>query len=249
MNFSQIFLGPFTLKFYGVFVAMAFLVTAILYYQRLKLRDLDREFFVHHFWRWIMGGVVLGRVFALISDPSILGRNDWLSFFAFWDGGISMLAVLVGFLAVMRIDIYRAKQDFLPWTDAMVFPVMVGAMILDIGSFITGAVYGSPTEMPWGVKYETFGVDLLSPLHPVTLYGFVLHFWLFRWVERRFEPFLKHPGKLTYSAMFFFFGMQFVLEFFRGDPSFMNLPIRLLQVFSLVISVTALVVLQRYRKK
>lgn len=249
MNISQIFVGNFTLKFYGIFLAIGFLVVALLYYQRLKIRNLDQEFFVHHFWRWIMGGVFFGRIFSLIADPDIITRNVWLAFFAFWDGGFAMFGVLAGFLLLMWHDLRKAKQNMLLWTDALIMPLLMGVMILDFGAFLTGAVYGTETILPWGVQYETFGVDILSPVHPVTLYGLALHFALLRWARRRFEPFLKHTGKLTYSSMFLFFLIEFVLHFFRGDPAYTIFGIRIEQIISLMLALFAFIWVQRYKKK
>ena len=52
MNFSQISFGGFALKFYGIFLAIAFFVAVWDFYKRLGKAKFDIDFFLHHFWRW-----------------------------------------------------------------------------------------------------------------------------------------------------------------------------------------------------
>lgn len=221
MNFSQLSFGVFALKFYGIAVAAAFVVAAWHYYKSLQKKKLSIDFFIHHFWRWLVGGLVVGRIFVLLFDPSIFVRNGLFSFFAFWDGEMHFLGTMFGFIALMWRDLHKSNKAFFQWTDAAMVPLFLGFMIADIGGFLTGAIYGTETALPWGVQYETFGVDILTPVHPVTLYAFLIHLWIWWYLRKREATWERFSGRMTIKAAFFFFGADLLLQFFRGDSTFM----------------------------
>ncbi len=218
MNFSQINFGYFAIKFYGIFVSFAFLAASWYYYRRLSAQGFSKDFFLHPYWRWLLGGILLGRLFSVLADPSIFDRFGLMSFFAFWDGEISFWGGLLGFLVTMYIDLKREDKAVGPWLDAGMLPMLLAAMIVDWGGFLTGKIYGIETVLPWGVQYETFGVEILNPVHPVTLYAFAAHLLLWWWVKEHENRWKKTPGVLSLKTLLYFLVIDFFLQFLRGNP-------------------------------
>ncbi|MDH3324994.1 MAG: prolipoprotein diacylglyceryl transferase, partial [Candidatus Peregrinibacteria bacterium] len=196
MNFSQLGLGFFSLKIYGILVAIAFVLAVLKFFGVVRKNNFDLDFFIHHFWRWVVSGIILGRIFILILYPEIFSRNGIFSFFAFWDGEVHFLGSLLGFLLVAYFDLRAHDKSFFKWLDAGIPSILVGVFIVDIAGFFTGAVYGNETSLFWGVQYETSGVDILNPVHPVTIYAAILHFLIFRWTKLYQKAFSRIPGKL-----------------------------------------------------
>jgi phosphatidylglycerol:prolipoprotein diacylglycerol transferase len=219
MNFSQLNFGIFALKIYGIIVAFSFVIAAWHYHKSLQKREYSLDFFFHHFWRWLLSGLVIGRVFSLLVDPSIFARNGLFSFFAFWDGEIHFLGTLLGFLILMWRDTRKSGKTFLQWTDVGMKSLFLGLIIVDIGGFLTGAIYGTETSLPWGIQYETFGVDILTSVHPITLYALGIHLCIWWYLNKREEIWKRFVGKTTFFSSFFYFGTDFFLQFFRADET------------------------------
>lgn len=220
MNFSQIPFGYFSFKMYGVFLVLAFLLSSTLYYKKLKKNNFSIDFFLHHYWRWLLWGLLFGRTIALLFDfQGIFERNGFLAPFAFWDGSFNLIGCILGFLWSMSHDLKQKQVDIFRWLDVSIKPLLVGILIMDIGGFVTGQIYGKETILLWGIQYETFSVDILNPIHPVTLYGFLLHTWLLLWARKHQHVWEQSPGKLTIRFGLLFFLFEFILHFFRGDPS------------------------------
>ncbi|MCK5461029.1 prolipoprotein diacylglyceryl transferase [Candidatus Gracilibacteria bacterium] len=235
MNFSQLNFGVFAIKIYGLLLSIAFLIAVLRFYKRIIQKDFSVEFFLHHFWRWVLGGVVLGRISALFFEPQILSQYGLFSFFAFWEGEIYFFGALVGFLFAMYLDLRKQKENFLQWLDLAVPAIFLGVLIVDWAQFFTGAIYGKETDFFWGVQYETFGVEILNPVHPVSLYAFLAHFWIFHGIKKYEKKLEKFPGKLSFQAGILFFSTDFLLQFVRGDNTFMLFDFwRIEQVFDVV---------------
>jgi len=246
MNFSELNFGVFSIKIYGFFVALAFFVASWHFYKEIQKQNLSANFFVHHFWRWIISAIVVGRIIAILSNLTVVSNSGIFSFFTFWDGGISFWGASFGFLSAAIFDLKVHKENFAKWGDSATSSILIGLLILDIAGFLTGAVYGRETSMIWGVRYETFGVDLLKPIHPVTLYAAIAHFWIFRRIQKRKNAWQNTPGKIFLSALVFIFMTDFFLQFFRGDPSIEFFEkIRLSAVFDIIIVVTLFVFMKK----
>ena len=220
MNFYKIDFGVFSLKFFGIFLGIALIVAGWHFYRQLEKEKLSTDFLVHHFWRWLVAAIFLGRVLAILADAEILTRNGVLSFFAFWDGKINFWGAAVGFFGAAFWDFRKAPEKLKKWLDLAVPSFLIGLILVNFAQFLTGSVYGQKTDLFWGVQYETFGVDLLFPLHPVPIYAAIFHIWLFFFARARARLWTeKFPGRLFFRTAIFFFAADAVLQFLRGERS------------------------------
>jgi len=235
MNFSQLSFGDFALKIHGFFLALAFLVATWHFYKKLEKEKFNIEFFIHHFWRWVLGGILLGRLFAVLVTPEIWGQYGIFSFFAFWEGGTHELGAIIGFLIALLLDFKLHKISVWKWLDIGIFSFLIGYMIVDVSGFLTGEIYGTETGLFWGVAYETFGVGSINPVHPVTLYGLVLHLWLFFFLNKKSTRWINLPGKTAIWGIFIFFIIDFFIQFFRADPSILIGILRIEQLIDIVL--------------
>ena len=165
------------------------------------------------------GRGLAGKNFCCITTPEIWGQYGIFSFFAFWKGCLHPLGGIIGFLLVMIFDFKLNKISIWKWLDFGIVSFLVGQIIIDVGGFLTGEVYGTETNLFWGVKYETFGVDIINPVHPVTLYALLLHLWLFFFLKKRAMKWSNFPGKSAIWGMFIFVIIDFFVQFFRADSS------------------------------
>jgi len=236
MNFSQLGFGTFVLRINGILIALIFCLIVWLYFKKLKEENLDTDFLAHHLWRWVVSGIIVGRIFSLILDPAIFSSYSWLSFFTFWVGGINFFGAVLGGLGFMIYDLKKTEHNPWKWVDLAVIPVLIGICLGDLAAFLTGAVYGTETSLPWGIQYETFGVDTIAPVHPVTIYAFLIHLIILNWVLRYGKTFYRQHGKLAITVATLYFFAEFFIEFFVGNPTVMIFDtLRIEQLFSLII--------------
>lgn len=248
MNFSQLGFGTFILKINGILLALIFCFIVWNYFKKLEKEKLNTDYFVHHLWRWVVGGIILGRIFSIALSPEIISSYGWYSFIAFWSGGINFYGVLIGVMGIMIYDLHKAEYDFWRWIDILIPSLLIGICLSDLAAFLTGASYGTETNLPWGIQYETFGVETINPVHPVTIYAFIVHILLLDWVLKYGKKFYRQRGKLSIIVAIIFFFAEFFLQFFQGGQTFKILDsLNISQLFSLII-VTTLTIYLRKRK-
>ena len=248
MNFSKISFGLFSVEFIGIAYALSFCVIAWLWYKTIQHRNFSVDYFVHHFWKWFFGGIILGRLLAIAMHPQVLNEYGLAGIFAFWEGGLDSVGMLIGFVAMMYWDFKSTDFHLFRWLDTLVIPLVIGIMILDVGFFLTGAIYGIPTDLFWGVRYETFGVELITPVHPITLYALILHVFVYLWVKKNHNRLRERFGLLFFHVLWWLFLINFLISFLRADPDlYLFGMIRLEQVLNLIVLI-ALSVFNRQLK-
>lgn len=221
MNFSLLSFGFFKIEIYGLFLAFAFALGLWKFYQVLTKKALKPDIFAHYFWIWLLSGLVVGRLFVLLLIPYVFSDYGWYSFFAFWEGGVYSYALFATFLGLAFYYLRDKDKLFWRWLDHAVFPFLFALMIVDLGGFFTGGVYGTPAEfngstLPWGIQYETLGVNILSAVHPVTIYLFILHGLLFGFLWRRRTKLSRRIGQKGAFALIGIVLADFITSFFRS---------------------------------
>lgn len=236
MNFSLFSFGFFDVKLYGLFVGLTFLICVYGYYYRLKGQSKLIEILAQNFWKWVFWSLVAGRIVALILNPQIFDGQSLSVAFYFWLEGFNFWGALTGFSIALFYDLKKQGESFYKWTDPAMPLLLLGLMIADFFGYITGAWYGRETSLPWGVQYETFGVDILNPIHPVTLYALILHFWWWLIIRQRYNIWKKKPGQITFYTILILLLIDLFLHSFRGDSTWVVFEyIRIEQIFNLAL--------------
>jgi phosphatidylglycerol---prolipoprotein diacylglyceryl transferase len=138
-------------------------------------------------------------------------------------------------LAACIISLRLEEKDPLPilrTLDALTPPLVLGYAFACIGAFASGADYGTPTTLPWAVRFHSRyallwnGTPQDVPLHPVQLYQATFEFLLcafLYWLlsrnaraTRSFRPCAQQDGEITGAWLFLGGISHFVFEFYRG---------------------------------
>jgi phosphatidylglycerol---prolipoprotein diacylglyceryl transferase len=141
----------------GFYFVIAILAAFLLAVRRLRAAGMDAEVFEDALV-WILLGALLGaRVshFAFWDLDSLLA--DPLSFFRFWDGGLSITGGLAGGVLAAVLYFRRRGADFWRYFAVTSPAVLVGQAIGRVGCFLNGDAWGIPTGLPWGVSEPKFG--------------------------------------------------------------------------------------------
>lgn len=146
-------LGPVPVNWYGLTMALGFLVGGYLAWRRAPEAGVPRER-VEGLVLWIVVGSVVGaRGYYLVQNdfPSYL-REPW-RMLAVWEGGLAFFGGLFGGIAAAYLYARRAGLRFPLAADLFAPVIPIGAAIGRISCGLAGMDYGTPTRLPWGVVY------------------------------------------------------------------------------------------------
>jgi phosphatidylglycerol:prolipoprotein diacylglycerol transferase len=180
---------------------------------------------VFDFGLWLLFiGIAGARLFYAFLNWEEFSSNK-LEILKIWKGGLVWYGGFVPMLILGPWLMHRFKMPVLVTLDMVAVATMLGLSLGRIGCFLIGDDYGSPTDLPWGVKF--FDPDaLVAPalkegagvaLHPTQLYMSVNGAWLFFILEvvRRKARF---AGTVFATMMILYTVTRgVVIEPFRGD--------------------------------
>lgn len=235
------YLGWLPINWYGMTMALGFLVGGYLTWRNAPRYNVPREK-VESLLMWIIVGTIVGaRAYFLV-------QNDFASYLAepwrmlmVWEGGLAFFGGLFG--ATLAAFLYTMKEglSFARVADLFAPFIPIGAAIGRTTCGLAGMDYGTPTNLPWGVVYTNPAsyapVDGISR-HPVQFYELFGDLVIAGIL-------LKLRGKLPDGTLFamylILFGvLRFFLFFVRGDVPEVALGLKNGQLTALAILAVAL---------
>ena len=114
--------------------------------------------------------------------------------------------------------------------DSFAVPIAVAIAIGRLGCLAAGCCYGLPTDLPWGIHFESVDGSLPIRRHPMQLYEFAFHLTaagLLLWVQRRLYGPNQPPtpgdhlwrGNLIKIYFLAYFAFRLVSEWGRPEPA------------------------------
>lgn len=219
-------LGPFTVRWYGILVAVAVGTLLLVFSREAKRLDLSQDFIYNLFLWGIIGGLVMSRVVHVI-DWLITHPGRPIEFFDFT--GLGLYGAILG--AVLAVWVYT-RVTGTNWSDMAVVgdAVAPGGPLAQaigrLGCFINGCCHGSPSSLPWAVTYthpDSFCALKGVPVHPAQVYFLLWNLLVFGvvWGLRK-RP--KPEGALFLLYLSLYAVGDFALRFFRvNEPFFLGL--------------------------
>lgn len=168
-------LGPFSLRWYGLLIAIAVLIGLNLSSWLAKQRQLESGVISDLLPILVLAAVIGARIYYVSFEWHNYANTPWKAF-AIWEGGIAIHgALLAGTLAVIAFCRWR-NQPFWDLLDVLVPSVALGQAIGRWGNFFNSEAFGVPTELPWKllIKNVPLNVQRIFPeaqyFHPTFLY-------------------------------------------------------------------------------
>lgn len=157
ININPVFqLGPFTIHWYGLFYALAFIIAYRYGVLPLALRKGVSRATAERITVWsIVFGLLGARLYYDVQQPNFVGNYllQPINLIAFWNGGMAFFGAIVAGFITLAVLAWRYRIN--PWVmlDGGVLFAVVGQPIGRIGNVINGDILGSPSTLPWATKY------------------------------------------------------------------------------------------------
>lgn len=150
----------FALSPHGIFIAIGFLLGAMVFMREGPKRGLTPEH-IQSSTIWALVGAIIGaRLFYVIAHFSEF--DGFFEMLAVWKGGISLLGGIAGAL-LLNVPILRARgYRFFQAVDGVAIGLALGIVVGRIGDLIIGDHLGKPTG--WLLAFTYHGGTLAPPL-------------------------------------------------------------------------------------
>ena len=212
-------LGPFQVRYYGLFYALGFVIAYFMIYYLAKRRQLSMtkddaaDFIVYE----IIGIVLGARIVYVIFYNLLFYLQNPIEIIAIWHGGLSFHGGLLGAVIASYIFCKRRKIEFYDLADIAVVPVALALALGRIGNFMNAELVGRITNVSWCVDYSKnkFVENLPSGCrHPSQIYESIKNLIIFAvlWTIKD----KKLPKGFMFWTFVTLYGLfRTIVEFFR----------------------------------
>jgi phosphatidylglycerol---prolipoprotein diacylglyceryl transferase len=166
-------LGPFSLRWYGLLIAVAVLLGLLLATRLGRQRGIDPGLIADLLPILVLAAVVGARIYYVTFEWRQYQLN-WLDALAVWRGGIAIHGALIG--GTLAVVLYCRWRRLAFWNlmDVLVPSVALGQAIGRWGNFFNSEAFGLPTDLPWRltIPFANRPVEFLdqNTFHPTFLY-------------------------------------------------------------------------------
>ncbi|MEQ1763691.1 MAG: prolipoprotein diacylglyceryl transferase [Pyrinomonadaceae bacterium] len=207
-------IGQVHLWFYGLSFTLGFL-NAHLFIRRNRERLGLSMAAAYDLTLLLAAGVLIGgRALVVLNNEWEFYRGHLELIPAIWVGGFASHGLIFGGALGVAIFCLIHKVQVRPLLDVLAISACIILGFGRIGNFIDGQIFGSVTDMPWGVKFP----DVEGFRHPVVLYDGLKNFLLvpiLLWMRSRGVP----AGRVAVWFMILYAGLRIPIDLLREYPT------------------------------
>ena len=171
-------IGSFTIRWYGVLIALGFLLAMIYGLKRAKYFHIDPDRMIDVVLVSTIFAFIGARLYyVLFSSERAEYFADPIRIFKVWEGGLAIYGgIILAFITAIWMCRVR-KVDTLRMFDIASLGFLIGQGIGRWGNFFNQEAFGGNTTLPWGMTGDIIqsgvngsGYTLTDPVHPTFLY-------------------------------------------------------------------------------
>lgn len=245
-------IGNIHVTWYAVFILTGALIAYALSLRTLKKWGYDSEMLENFFVPMLLIAIIGARLYYVIFYLDLYrnadGSLNWGEMVAVWDGGLAIYGAVIAGAIVAFFYTRHKKIKLGAMTDLAVMGLLLGQCIGRWANFINREAFGAETTLPWRMRLWVSQYQSIE-VHPTFFYESLwnlIGLLLILFVVSRARRF---DGENTWFY-FLWYGLgRFWIEGLRTDSlylfdwTFMGEPIRVSQALSLLLAVTAAVML------
>lgn len=198
----------FSIYTYGVFVALAFMVSSWLVSREAKRRGQDDNAIYNLCVLLLVSGIVSARLFYVVLNWDVFSA-DLLEVLRLQHGGLVWFGGLIGASLSALVYMKAKKLSVIPTLDLFAPYAALGQAVGRIGCFFNGCCYGR--ESGWGFYFPVHGASLV-PSQLFDAASLLLVFVVLRLIPEKAKAGLVFSAYLVLATL-----QRFFLEYLRGD--------------------------------
>jgi len=216
-------LGSFSVRWYGVMMAIAFIAGLWTASRRGLLSGIAAEK-VLDIGPWLIVGTIVGaRALHVMTywHEEFAGKPLW-EVFAVWKGGLVFYGGLIG--SSLACVLYARLKKIPLWklADVLAPSIALGYVFGRIGCLLNGCCYGRECDLPWAIHFPPGHETYPHGVHPTELYDSLLSLVLYAglaWLYRH----KKFDGQVFAAYLLCYAVTRSIVESFRGDYTQMHI--------------------------
>ena len=243
-------LGPFEIRWYGLFFALGFFLgfQIITQIYRREQRDLGH---LSALFLYLMLGTVIGARLGhvLLYQPDYYLTHPW-KIFMIWEGGLASHGGFAGVMIALYLYLRKHRDmSFLELADRLTIPCLLAAALIRIGNFFNSEILGRPSDLSWAIVFAR--VDGVSR-HPAMLYESAAYFLVFLALYFAYwkTAIIQFPGRVLGTTLATCFLARFMIEFVKENqaPFEDSMPLNMGQLLSVPFILAGIALIYRSRK-
>ncbi len=251
---NNISLGPITIHFYGIIIALAitscyFLATRLAKRKNISLSDFDSYIFT------ILPISIIGARIYHVGTNWDYYKNNMTEIPAIWSGGLGMFGAIVAGIITLYILTKIKKQSFTAILDLIAVTVPLGQAIGRWGNYFNQELFGKPTSLPWALyvdpEFRPQGLNAQTTYHPTFLYESLLNALNFAILYYAYTKKQLKAGSIV-ALYFINYGIiRLLIESIKIDPDISAQigPLRVPQYISLLLILAGISTLLYLRRR
>ncbi len=243
-------IGNFEIKWYGIIIAVGFLL-AILYASfRAKKMNIDMDRLFDAVIAGLIGGIVCARLFYVAFYPGDKYWKNPIEILYIHSGGLAIYGGLIGALLFGGIVAKLRKLSVPAVFDLVSLGFLIGQSLGRWGNFINQEAFGTATDLPWGMYSDNTALEVVGNAHPCFLYESILCLIGFLLLHVFTKKYRRYDGQ-TFLLYIVWYGLcRFFIEGLRTDSLMIPyVGLRVSQVIAGGCVVVGLLLLFLFRKK
>lgn len=215
-------LGPFPVRWYGLFFAAGFLIGQqvmihVFKKEKKPLEDIDALTLY-----MVISTVVGARIgHFLFYEPEVLFKNPLEVILPPYAGLAShgaVIGIIIGLILYSRSR-KLTGQTFFWVSDRIVIVVALAGSFIRFGNLMNSEIVGTPTDVPWGFIFMQNREFLQIPRHPAQLYESISCLVLFFILLALWNRYKENTPRGMLVGVFFvwIFTLRFLYEFLKEN--------------------------------
>jgi len=231
-------LGFFSVKWYGLLIAISVLIGLNLSKKLARIRGIDPHFISEILPSIVLSSIIGARIYYVIFEYRQFSGNNFFtpikilntylnipSFLAIWEGGIAIHGALLGGFLSIYLFCKSKKIPLKLFLDLLMPSVILGQSIGRWGNFFNNEAFGIPTNLPWKVFIPLNNRPIIFAnsqfFHPTFLYESLWNLIIFTLLIYVFNKQSKNnsstPGLITCLYLITYSFGRFWIEGLRVD--------------------------------
>lgn len=208
-------IGPFTVHWYGIITALAFLVIILGVMRKSERFGLKQDDLIDMMLFTAPIGIIGARIFYVLVNWELYSRNP-LDIIKIWEGGLAIYGGIV--LGIITIFLFcrSRKVNPLQLLDHLVVYLALGQSIGRWGNFVNQELFGPATTLPWGMTGSVIKTSTSELVHPLFLYESLWNlaaFFILVWFRKR----KKLQGEVFSVYMVLYGCARLIIDSMRSD--------------------------------